>query len=129
MTIQPASNITPFIYKSHEIRTLVINGEPWFVLTDLARVLEIREVGRLISRLDDGVRQTHPIPDALGRTQRTTIVSEAGICTGRRPDLGVRCTPKPPPERMGSFHVSRGYLRGPSGPPEFGNSPLGPLGA
>lgn len=115
MTIQPAPNITPFTYESHEIRTLVTNGEPWFVLADLARVFEIREVSRLVSHLDDGVRQTHPIPDALSRTQRTTIVSEAGICTGRRPGPGVRRTRRPPPERVGVLSRFPGLSSGPLG--------------
>lgn len=62
MTIRPAPNITPFSYESHEIRTLVINGEPWFVLAALARALEIREVSRLASRLDDGSTPDAPHP-------------------------------------------------------------------
>lgn len=72
-------NIVPFNYRDHEVRTLIIDGEPWFVLADLARVLGIADVQRLNSRLDDGVRQTHPIQDRLGRTQNATIVSEVGM--------------------------------------------------
>lgn len=72
------SNLTPFNYADHEVRVITINGEPWFVLSDLARALGIVGVGRLASRLDEDVRQTHTLPTA-GGPQATTIVSEAGM--------------------------------------------------
>lgn len=62
-----------------QVRVVTIDGEPWFVLADLAVALGINDVSRLASRLDDGVRQTHPIPDRLGRIQNPTIVSEPGM--------------------------------------------------
>lgn len=68
-----------FSYDEQQVRTVMLDGEPWFVLADLARVLDVVSVGRLAARLDDGVRLTHPIVDALGRTQQATIVSEAGM--------------------------------------------------
>lgn len=74
-----SGHIVPFDYGGAQVRTVLVDGEPWFVLADLARVLAIREVSRLASRLDDGVRQTHPIPDSMGRVQQTTVVSEAGM--------------------------------------------------
>lgn len=73
------SELNIFNYKDTQVRTVIQDGEPWFVLADLAKVLEIREVSRLASRLDDALRQTHPIQDALGRTQQATVVSEAGM--------------------------------------------------
>lgn len=72
-------SIIPFTYGDQPVRVVSIDGEPWFVLADLAKVLEIADVSRLNSRLDDGVRQTHPIADRLGRTQQATVVSEAGM--------------------------------------------------
>lgn len=71
--------IVPFNFEDHQVRVVTIDGEPWFVLTDLAKVLDIAAVGRLASRLDDGVRQTHTIQDSLGRDQKAVIVNEAGM--------------------------------------------------
>lgn len=68
-----------FEYSGHQVRTVMIEDDPWFVLSDLADVLGIVGRGRLASRLADDVRQTHPIPDSMGRTQQTTIVNEAGM--------------------------------------------------
>src|SRR5690625_4896560 len=73
------SDITQFNFNDHEVRTVTINDEPWFVLNDLAKVLGIASVPRLASRLDDDMRQTHTIADRMGRPQNMTIVSEAGM--------------------------------------------------
>jgi prophage antirepressor-like protein len=63
-----------------EVHTVLIDNEPWFVLSDLCRAVGLtRSASAVSERLDDGVRQMYPIPDALGRTQLTTIVSEAGL--------------------------------------------------
>ena len=32
--------LQPFEFQSHQVRVVVIDGEPWFVLTDLCRVPE-----------------------------------------------------------------------------------------
>ena len=70
--------LVPFNYGDVQVRVVTIDGEPWFVLADLARVLEITGVGRLASRLDKGVRQTHTLPTAGGQ-QSMTVVSEPGM--------------------------------------------------
>lgn len=72
------SAIIQFDFHGTEVRTVTIDGEPWFVLADLARVLDIAAPGRLAARLDEGVRQTHTLPTS-GGLQSMTIVSEAGM--------------------------------------------------
>ena len=67
-----------FNYQDKPVRTLLVDGEPWFVLADLAKVLGIAAPGRLASRLDEGVRQAHTLQTA-GGPQNLTIVSEAGM--------------------------------------------------
>lgn len=69
-----------FDYGHQEIRTVTIDGEPWFVLADVVAALGLaRSASAVVDRLDDGVRQTYPIRDSLGREQRATIVSEPGL--------------------------------------------------
>ena len=72
------SDLIPFTYEGSAVRTLLIDGEPWFVLSDLCKVLDIAASGRLAARLDEGMRQTHPLPTPGGQ-QNMTIVSEAGM--------------------------------------------------
>ncbi|WP_218017773.1 BRO-N domain-containing protein, partial [Nocardia farcinica] len=72
------SEVVLFQYDNADVRTLLIHGEPWFVLADLCKVLEIAAVGRVAARLDEGVRQTHTLQTA-GGPQQMTIVSESGM--------------------------------------------------
>ena len=73
-------NLIPFAYGDQPVRVVELDGEPWFVLADLVKVLDFaRSASAVAERLDDGVRQTYPILDALGRTQQATIVSESGM--------------------------------------------------
>ncbi|MEV0357165.1 BRO family protein [Nocardia sp. NPDC050697] len=73
-----STDLMPFQYGETTVRTVLIDGEPWFVLADLCRVLEIAAVGRAASRLDEGVRRTHTL-DTPGGPQQMTVVSEAGM--------------------------------------------------
>lgn len=71
-------SLTPFTYEDQQVRVIQLDSEPWFVLTDLAKVLEIAAPARLAARLDEGVRQTHTLQTA-GGPQQMTIVSEPGM--------------------------------------------------
>lgn len=71
--------LVPFAYGDTAVRVVMVDGEPWFVLADLCRVLGLSNVKDVRDRLADGVDQTYPIADSLGRTQNTTIVAEAGM--------------------------------------------------
>lgn len=72
-------SILPFTYESQTVRVIDIDGEPWFVLADLCEVLGLTSPAWVLRRLSDGVSSTHPILDALGRTQQANIVSEPGM--------------------------------------------------
>lgn len=73
------TDIVPFDYEGTSVRTVTVDGEPWFVLADLCKVLGISDVSIVRRRLDGALCQTHPIADSMGRTQQATIVSEAGM--------------------------------------------------
>lgn len=66
-------------YNNSEIRTVEKNGEPWWVLTDVCKVLEISHVKDTVQRLDlDEVGQTEVI-DRLNRKQTAYIINESGL--------------------------------------------------
>lgn len=73
-----STQIVPFNFDGAQVRVVTIDGEPWFVLADLARVLDIAAPARLAARLDEGVRQTHTL-STPGGPQAMTVVSEAGM--------------------------------------------------
>lgn len=57
------NDLQVFKYQDSEVRTIEMNGEPWFVLKDVCKVLRLTDTGRTAERLDS---------DEL---TRTTLVS------------------------------------------------------
>ena len=73
------SNIQIFKYQTNEVRTVEMDGEPWFVLKDVCEVLGLTTPARVAERLDeDEVILTH-LTDSMGRQQSTTIINESGL--------------------------------------------------
>ncbi|MEE5994315.1 MAG: BRO family protein [Oscillospiraceae bacterium] len=73
------NELTVWNYGDNDVRILMIEDEPWLVLADVCRVLEIARGARTAERLEeDEVRQTY-ITDSLGRQQLMTIISESGF--------------------------------------------------
>lgn len=70
--------LVPFTYGETAVRVVMIDGEPWFVLADLCKVLGLGTPARVRERLDEGVSQAHTLPTA-GGAQQMTIVSEPGM--------------------------------------------------
>ena len=74
------NDITIFNHLGNNIRVITAeDGEPLFVLADLAAALGIMNTTQLRSRLSDDLCQTYPIPDRVGRTQQTCVVTEPGL--------------------------------------------------
>lgn len=67
-----------FTYESTDLRTIVIDGDPWFVAADVARVLEYRDAYNLTRRLDDDEKGTHSVSTPSG-AQVMTVISESGF--------------------------------------------------
>ena len=73
------NDMQTFTYNSNEVRTVEMNGEPWFVLKDVCEVLGIADHKVTARRLDaDEVCQT-PLTDSMGRQQETTVINESGL--------------------------------------------------
>jgi anti-repressor protein len=73
------SALQQFVYAGHDVRTLEMDGEPWFVLADLCVVLGLRNATMISQRVDpDGLSQAEVI-DSMGRKQTASIVNEAGM--------------------------------------------------
>lgn len=69
-----------FDYSGQQVRTVLFDGEPWFVAADVCDVLGIQNARRAVSEQvdEDGVR-TEYVTDSLGRDQLAYLVSEAGL--------------------------------------------------
>jgi anti-repressor protein len=79
-----------FDYQAKTVRTIVKDGQPWFVAKDVCEVLELSNHKDAISRLAESMKSVVGIADPHGRTQDTTVISEAGVYklvfTSRKPE-------------------------------------------
>ena len=91
--MQTSNAMTPFQFEGEDVRLLDRDGEPWFVLADVCRVLEIGNPSDAAARLDDDEKMTlDNIEGHSGRrggAQFFTIINESGlyslILTSRKP--------------------------------------------
>lgn len=86
-----AHSLTVFDFHDNPVRTVMVDGVPWFVGKDVCRCLEISNHNDALARLDDDERKGVGITDPLGKnSQETTVVAEPGvyrlIFTSRRPE-------------------------------------------
>ncbi len=66
-----------FNYESNEVRTIMRNGEPWFCLVDVCRVLELSNPRSVAERLDQDERRKFDLP----RQGETWFINESGLYT------------------------------------------------
>lgn len=81
--------LTPFLFEDeHLVRTMLRADDPWFVLADVCRVLEIDQPHHAAARLDDDEKGRDTITTP-GGAQEMTIINESGlyslILTSRKP--------------------------------------------
>ncbi|MCG4254915.1 Bro-N domain-containing protein [Acetobacter senegalensis] len=74
--------------RSTQVRTITRHNEPWWVLADVCKVLEIAKPDRAATRLDADEKGAHTVR-TLGELQSVTTVNESGlyslILTSRKP--------------------------------------------
>ena len=59
------NDLQVFNYESSEVRTIMRNGEPWFVLKDVCRVLEIADHKVVARRLEKDEVCQIPLTDSI----------------------------------------------------------------
>ncbi len=64
-----------------QIRVTLIKGEPWWVLKDVCKVLEIKDSHAAARKLDEDERYLIPLIDKMGREQKTTVINQSGLYT------------------------------------------------
>lgn len=83
------NNLVQFSFEGTQVRTIMQHGEPWWVLADVCKVLEIGNPSDAARRLDTDEKYALDIIDPMGRTQTATIINESGlyslILTSRKP--------------------------------------------
>jgi prophage antirepressor-like protein len=65
-----------FTYTGHELRAVIIDGDPWFVSAGALALLDLNRSS--IACLDDDERAVHTV-DTPGGPQQVSIISESGL--------------------------------------------------
>jgi prophage antirepressor-like protein len=70
--------IVPFDFEGKNVRIINRDANPWFVLADVCRALEIEKADRAASRLDDDEKGAHSV-STPGGVQQMTVINESGL--------------------------------------------------
>ena len=77
------NDLKVFSYGKQTVRTVFVEDEPWWVLTDVCKVLGTANASKTASRLDDDekmiITQGYSHSGLRGGAQRMIVVSESGL--------------------------------------------------
>lgn len=76
--ITAAAKVIPFHFESHEVRSLLINDQPWFVAADVASALHYLTAKDMARNLDDDEKGRQIVP-TLGGDQEMLVINESGL--------------------------------------------------
>lgn len=68
-----------FSFNTAAVRTLLIDGNPWFVATDLAEILGYQSAKDMLRLLDEDERGGGHFLPTLGGVQEHSIINESGL--------------------------------------------------
>ena len=77
------NDVTTFNFRSHNVRMVIRNGEPWFVAKDVCAVLELGNTTEALRPLEDDEKMTLSNSEGhsgqRGGAQFLTVISESGL--------------------------------------------------
>ncbi|MEU1816072.1 BRO family protein [Streptomyces roseifaciens] len=74
-------DVMPLVFPETQkaVRVVLMDGTPWWVASDVCRVLDIKQPGRAVAGLDEDEVTTTHLTDNLGREQRAYTINESGL--------------------------------------------------
>lgn len=85
--------LIPFNYNEQQLRVVEIDGEPWFVLVDLCRALDVGNPSMTAQRITAESLSTTEVLDSRGVSHPTNIVDEPGmyevVFLSRKPEAAL----------------------------------------
>lgn len=75
------NNIIPFDFEARPVRVIDHEGQPWFVLADICRILELANPSKAAASLDDDERYTLTNLEGIAapQVQQMTVINESGL--------------------------------------------------
>lgn len=74
------TDLMPFDYSGQQVRTVLVDGEAWFVASDVAAILGYRDAFNMTRRLDEDEKGTRSV-STPGGDQQVSVISEPGLYT------------------------------------------------
>lgn len=74
----PRSEILPFDFRGSPVRVVKVDGQPWFVAADVAKILGYRDAANAVRTLRDQHKGTQPVSTPRG-LQDLTVISRSGL--------------------------------------------------
>lgn len=112
------SNVIQFSFDGREVRTLLIDEQPWFVAADVASSLEYRIAGDMTRNLDEDEKGTQVVRTP-GGDQEMLVINESGLYSAilrsrkaeaRRFKKWVTAEVLPAIRKHGSYEDSKGVM-------------------
>jgi prophage antirepressor-like protein len=72
------TDLIPFDYSGRQVRTVQVDGEPWFVAAGVCAVLEHTNPTAAVASLDDDEKGLRNV-ETLGGAQRLVVINESGL--------------------------------------------------
>lgn len=72
-------SLVPFQFETHEVRAIDRSGDPWFVLADVCRVLQIQNSRRVAADMLDEDEKGVCNADTPGGPQEMVVINESGL--------------------------------------------------
>lgn len=101
-----------FEYEGQQVRTVVIDGQPWFVAKDVCDVFGDTHYRRSVGRLDEDEKGVTPL-STPGGVQQITVVNESGLYTllfNMQPQKKQTMTDEEYEERVGRLRRFRRWV-------------------
>ncbi len=73
-----STSVMPFTYEGQQVRTVDVDGELWFVATDVAKILSYRSAPDMTRRLDGSDKGCAKVRTPGGE-QELTVLNESGL--------------------------------------------------
>lgn len=73
------SNLQQFAFNSQQVRIISVNGDPWFVASDVCKILELGNVSKACNPLKEREKNTITLSDGIAGNPTTLIISESGL--------------------------------------------------
>lgn len=73
------SSLDIFQYAGQQVRTVILDGQPWFVIADVARVLGLSNPTMVANAMFEDDLSTTEVIDSMGRSQTARVVNEPGL--------------------------------------------------